>query len=104
MKHTVKSFSVWSTSKIAAIVIFALVALFSWPVAALAVLSRMNHKFYSSHPDDFRTTVVMFAVFPAIEAVAVFFMTAAATWLYNVLSPRVGGIEVEIATVDPISN
>jgi hypothetical protein len=96
MKGKIKSFSVWKTCKIAAIVTFAFVAVFSWFFLGLMVIARMKHQFHSVHPTDFRDTAVLFAAFPVIESIGMFLLVAVMAWLYNVLSPRFGGIEIEL--------
>jgi hypothetical protein len=98
MKGKIKSFSVWKTSKIAAIVTFAFVALFSWFFLGLMVMARMNHQFHSVHPTDFRDIVVLCAAFPVVESIAMFLLVAVMARLYNVLSPRFGDIEIELET------
>jgi hypothetical protein len=105
-KGKIKSFAVWKTAKIAALVMAALMALPVGPLLALMTISQIAGKFQSVHPHDFRNTLAMFAVLPLIYGIFGLLVVALASWLYNVLSPRFGGIEVElmVAPDAPVSS
>jgi hypothetical protein len=92
----IKSFVVWKTARIGAIVIAVLLALPVAPILVLMTLARINNKFHSVHPHDFRDFFLLFAAIPLVYGIVGLVVVALASWLYNILSPRFGGIEVEL--------
>jgi hypothetical protein len=104
-KRKIKSFAVWKTAKIGAIVTLALSALAVVPMLVLMTLGRTNHTFKFVHPHDFRDACILFSALPLIYGTFALFLIALTSWLYNLLSPRFGGIEVELmAMADPASS
>ena len=106
-KGKIKSFSVWKTAKIGAIVMASIVAC---PVALFIISATIYRLIHgqppvASHPvgsHQVRDAFGFLVFAPLIYGIAGFILAAFGSWLYNVLSPRFGGIEVELI-VDPAS-
>jgi hypothetical protein len=110
-KGKITSFAVWKTAKIGGIVAACIAAL---PIAMFIISSTLFHIFHrqpvAPHPGganvgSVRAALVLLVVGPLIYGIAGFLLTAFASWLYNVLSPRLGGIELElVVAADPTSS
>lgn len=86
----IKAFAVWKCAKIAAVVLTIFTGLFVWPIW---IYSRVASAWFHHGPHP---PFSVFLVFPVFYGVCTFFMTAIMCWLYNVLSPRIGRIEIEL--------
>jgi hypothetical protein len=98
MKGQIKSFAVWKAAKIGAIVVWV-----AWFLVILLMLvcslpEIAYNRFQTAHPYSIRDTFMFIAVVPVIWAIIAFVAITVASCLYNILSPRLGGIEIEIAS------
>jgi hypothetical protein len=108
-KGKIKSFAVWTTAMIGAIVMASIAA---GPIALFIISATIFRLIHGQPPvashaagsHQVRDAFALLAFAPLIYGIAGFILTAFASWLYNVLSPRFGGIEVElIVEPDPLS-
>ena len=84
--HEIKSFSVWQTSRVVAV----LYAILAWIEGVFAALGSLRH----GHP----LQAIFFIIgFPIAAAVLGFIFTAFLCWLYNQVAERLGGIAFELA-------
>jgi hypothetical protein len=98
MKGQIKSFAVWKTAKIGAIVVWVAWALVILLMMACSLPEIAYSRFQTAHPYNIRDAFIFITVVPVIWAIITFVAIALASWLYNILSPRLGGIEIEIAS------
>jgi hypothetical protein len=83
--HEIKSFSVWQTSRVVAV----LQGTLEWIEGVLAALASLAH----GHP----LQAIFFIIgFPIVVAVLGFIVTAFFCWLYNQVAARFGGIAIEL--------
>ena len=99
MKGKIKSFSVWKTAKIGALVLASIPGLLITSYLIWLALFRAIRGFppTGSHSIRFLDVLALLALACPFYGIVGFILTAIASWLYNVLSPRFGGIEIEIA-------
>ncbi len=90
MRHQISRFAVHQTSKVVAIVYFA-IGVILVPIFILA--GRAS-------PETGGSMVWLGALMPLIYAVFGYIFTAIALAVYNWVAGRVGGIELELASVD----
>jgi hypothetical protein len=97
-RREIKSFAVLKCAKIGAVILAAFAALFLSPIYISILLfpirSAVSHP--PSHPPHPAPPLFFFALFPLLYGISGFLMIALACWLYNVLSPRFGRIEIEL--------
>lgn len=83
----IKSFAVVKSAKIGAIVILALTSLLTYPFFLIILLQHPHrpppHSFF-----------IVLGLVPFFYGIGGFIMIALTCWLYNILSPRFGGIEI----------
>jgi hypothetical protein len=83
--HEIKSFSVWQTAKVVA-VLYAIVA---WIEGLFLAVAALRH----GHP----VQAIFFIVgLPIVVVVLSFIFTAFLLWLYNEVAKRLGGIAFEV--------
>jgi hypothetical protein len=59
--------------------------------------AQPNQQADNKHPRPFRARdqLAIFAIFPLVYGIFGFLLFGAWSWLYNILSPRFGGIEID---------
>jgi hypothetical protein len=83
--HEIKSFNVWQTSKVLAV----LYAISGWIEGIFLALAALRH----GHP--FRA-IFCIVILPIIFGVLGFLFTAFSCWLYNQVAEQLGGIAFEL--------
>jgi hypothetical protein len=83
--HEIKSFNVWQTSKVLAV----LQAVFAWIEGLLLAVGALRH----GHP---LRAIFCIVILPILAGALGFLATAFACWIYNMVSERIGGIAFEI--------
>ena len=86
MKQQVKNISIFQTSKVIA-VLYACMGIFHFTIGIFMVLfGKMEG--------------LVFLFMPIIMAVFGFLGIALSTWVYNIISSKLGGVEFELHSVD----
>ena len=83
--HEIKSFNVWQTSKVLAV----LYAISGWIEGILLALAALRH----GHP---LRAIFCIVILPIIFGVLGFLFTAFSCWLYNQVAGQLGGIVFEL--------
>jgi len=91
----IKRFGVLQTSKVAAIIYFLISAVILVPMAIIMPLMQG----FSDSPMPF-SGGLFFILLPFIYAIMGFIFTALGCLIYNIIAKWIGGIEVEIDTVE----
>ena len=91
----VKSFGVFQTAKVMAIIYFFLIAIFMIPFGLI-----MNA---TGAPTAFPGGTIFFFIAPFLYAALIFVFSAIGCLIYNLISKWTGGIEVEIETTSGAS-
>ena len=84
--HEIKSFSVWQTSRVVAV----LKGTMSWIVGVFLALVALRH----GHP---LKAIFFITLFPIVVAAVGYVVAAFLCWLYNQVAARFGGIAFELA-------
>jgi len=83
--HEIKSFKVWQTAKVLAV----LQMVVAWIEGVLLALGALKH----GHPGRAIFCVVILPIFAGVIG---FLATAFACWLYNMIAEQLGGIAFEV--------
>jgi hypothetical protein len=83
--HEIKSFNVWQTSKVLAV----LKGTVSWIVGVFLALGALSH----GRP---LRGIFFITIFPLVVGVLGYFVAALVCWIYNQTAARFGGIAFEL--------
>ncbi|WP_423128780.1 hypothetical protein [Gaoshiqia sp. Z1-71] len=95
MMKRVKRFGVFQTSKVAAIILFAIAFVFMLPISLISGLAGNN-----AFPGFPFGGGFFFILFPVLYGIMGFIMTAIGCAIYNLIVQWTGGIEIEVELVD----
>ncbi|WP_438863641.1 hypothetical protein [Neptunicella sp.] len=93
MKVQVKRFSTHQTAKVFAVLMAVTSLLFMIPFMLLSM-------FAGGDSGQFGVSVSMFIIMPFFQGVFGYIMVRFGMWIYNKITPRVGGIEFEFEEVE----
>jgi hypothetical protein len=93
MKHQIARFSILQTAKIATIM-YAIAGLLLVPFGCVLLFLPSP----SNNP-TLRITGIVYLFGPLLEAVIGFIFTVIGCWIYNLLAPRIGGVEFELKEI-----
>jgi len=89
----VKSFGVYQTAKVVAIIYFLIAVAIAIPASLFMFVFKRNFGFGEG---------IIFVFLPFIYALMGFLFTALGCVIYNLVASKTGGIEFEISTEEPI--
>lgn len=91
----IKKFGVTQTAKVVAMIYFIMIAILFLPFTFISYATGLIDNF-GPFPG------VIFFIAPVFYGVVAFVATAIGCLIYNALAARIGGIEIEIETTDPL--
>ena len=94
--HQVKKFGVFQTAKVLAIIYLILYAVLMVPAGLFMVIFGAVAGFPTEVPFAFSGLGIILMLLPVFYAVLMFVITAIGCLVYNLLSDKMGGIEVEL--------
>lgn len=94
----VKSFGVYQTSKVAAIILFFIALIFMIPLGLMGTFA-LGHNI----PGFPFIGGLFYVIFPFLYGIVGFLMTAIGCLIYNLIAKWIGGIEFEIEVADEIN-
>lgn len=94
MKVQIKRFSTHQTAKVFSILMALTSLLFMLPFALISMLAIDGQQGFGGFG-------LLFFMMPIFQGVFAYLFMRLGLWLYNKISPRSGGIEFELAELDP---
>lgn len=94
MKVQIKNFSTHQTAKVFAILMAVTSLLFMIPFMLISMFANGT----AEHLGVFS---LMFIMMPLLQGIFGYLMVRLGMWIYNKITPRIGGIEFEFEEVEP---